>query len=442
MAWWKWQNKFLLGVALFSKHAGAQPLCTEVVPAARQACLKQWSVLIYMNGDNDLAPHTFSDLQEMAAVGSSLAVDIVVQQDTDQDDGSHRYHVQQAENFAAALKQSHLATLPEQDSGNLQTLVDFLAFGVKNFPSQHYMVIIWSHGTGYAGGISPDYSSASQLTLAQLNTALEYLQYTHLEGGKIDIYASDACLMQSLEVIYTLRQRARYIIGSANREQKQGWPYREILQYLVTHPRRPQLTQASGAGADAVYWLANEIPHLYLRHYFDRDQWATMNSVVATEVARRDYQSLQQSLSRLSQALRAFLHRDPLLHSLQVLAAVSKSYQFAPANRDMKTFLAQLQTLTPRHSDVYRASAEVQVALAQLVLKPAASDPQKHERYFYSRGFGYGTMASGLTLWLPANQEEFKATAKTFANMPLLTETGWYQLQEELFASDNLPPKK
>ena len=377
MAWWKWQNKIFLLIALLGKQLWAQPLCTEVVPATRQACLKQWSVLIYMNGDNDLAPYTFSDLQEMAGVGSSLDVDIVVQQDTDQDDGSHRYHVQRAENLTTALKQSHLATLPEQDSGDLQTLVDFLAFGVKNFPAQHYMVIIWSHGTGYAGGISPDYSSASQLTLAQLNTALEYLQYTHLGGRKIDIYASDACLMQSLEVIYALRQRARYIIGSANREQKQGWPYREILQYLVTHPRRLPLAQASGAGADAVYWLANEIPHLYLQHYFDRDQWATMNSVVATEVARRDYQSLQQSLQRLSKALRAFLRRDPLLHPLQVLAAVSNSYQFAPANRDFKTFLAQLQTLVPRNSDVYLASADVLSALAQLVLKPAASDPQK-----------------------------------------------------------------
>ena len=434
MAWWKWPNKFLLlCLALLGEHAGAQPLCTEVVPAARQACLKQWSVLIYMNGDNDLAPYTFSDLREMAGVGSSLEVDIVVQQDTDRDDGSHRYHVQRAENFAAMHEQSHLATLPEQDSGDLQTLVDFLAFGVKNFPSQHYMVIIWSHGTGYAGGISPDYSSASQLTLAQLNTALEYLQYGHLGGRKVDIYASDACLMQSLEVIYALRQRARYIIGSANREQKQGWPYREILQYLVRHPRRVQLVQASGAGADAVYWLANEIPHLYLRYYYDRDQWATMNSVVATEVARRDYQSLQQSLQRLSHALRIFVRQDPLMHPLQVLAAANNAYQFAPANRDVRTFLAQLQTLTPRGSDVYRASVEVQAAVAQLVLRPAASDPQKHERYFYSRGFGYGTMSSGLTLWLPASREEFLATHHTFAQTPLLTETGWYQLQEELF---------
>lgn len=420
-----------LFILVLSSTALARPLCQQIVPPTRSACHKQWTVLVYMNGDNDLAPHTFADLKEMRAVGSSLAVDIVVQQDTDDDDGSRRYHVRKTKNLARSL----VATLPEQDSGAMQTLIDFLAFGVKNYPARHYLVIIWSHGTGYAGGISPDYSSGSQLSIAQLSTALEYLQYAHLQGRRIDIYASDACLMQSLEVIYALRQRARFIIGSANREQKQGWPYREILQYLTTSPSPAQLLAARGAGTDEAYWLANEIPHLYLRHYFERDTWATMNSVVAAEVARRDRQGLQHSLRRLSQALRAFLRRDPLMHPLLVLAAVNNSYRYAPAQRDVKTFLAQLQTLTARDSAVHRASREVQDALAQLVLRPEASDPHLHRRYFHSRGFGYGTMAAGLTLWLPSSAEEFSATRQTFTRTPLLSESGWAQLQAELFAA-------
>lgn len=425
------KHALLLLVIVLANTALARPLCQQVAPTVRSACDKQWTVLVYMNGDNDLAPYTFADLKEMMRIGSSTAVDIVVQQDTDDNEGSRRYHVQRGENFSDSL----IAILPEQDSGKMQTLVDFLAFGVKHYPAQHYMVIVWSHGTGYAGGISPDYSSGSQLSLAELNTALEYLQYAHLQGRKIDIYASDACLMQSLEVIYALRQRARFIIGSANREQKHGWPYQEILQYLTTHPSRTQLQQDSGAGADAAYWLANEIPHLYLQHYFDRDTWATMNTVVAAEVIRSDYQSLQQSLQRLSQALRDFLRQDPLMHPLKVLTAVNNSYQFAPANRDVKTFLAQLQTLTARDSAVHRASRAMQAALAQLILRPAANDPHKHVRYFHSRGFGYGTMSAGLTLWLPASYEEFNATHQTFAQTPLLQTTGWYQLQTELFTN-------
>ena len=415
------------GVAL------GRPLCQQLLPPTRMHCDKQWTVLIYMNGDNDLSPFTFTDLDEIAKVGSSTDVDIVVQQDTSATEGIKRYHIQRAPTNPSPLATSLLARLPEQDSGAVQTLRDFLVFGVKNYPARHYMIIIWSHGNGYAGGIAPDYSSNSQLAIAELNQALEYLQHVHLQGRKIDIYASDACLMQSLEVIYQLRQRARFIIGSANREQKSGWPYEEIIQYLVNHPQRLSLTQHSGVGADAAYWLAAEIPHLYLRHYFDRDTWATMNTVVAAEVARRDRQSLLSNLQRLSTALRQFLRTDPLLHPLVVLAAVQRAYQFAPAQRDLKTFLGHLQALTAPHTEVHRASAALQAALAQVVLKPAASDPHKHTRYFYSRGFGYGTHAAGLTLWLPLNQNEFTATKDVFATATLLKASGWYALQEELF---------
>lgn len=416
---------------LLSSVTQARSPCLQVVPSERRACLKQWTVLVYMNGDNDLSPYAVADLKAMAEVGSSPAVDFVVQLDTSEDNGIRRYHVRRAPQLSASLR----AQLPELDSGDMQTLIDFLAYGVKNYPARHYMVIIWSHGEGYAGGISPDYSSASRLSITELSTALEYLQYVHLQGHRIDIYASDACLMQSLEVIYQLRQRARYIVGSANIEKKSGWPYQEIFDYLTADPYQRILAAVRGAGIDTAYWLATQIPHLYLRHYYDRDRWATMNTVVAAQIARRDRQSFQQNLQRLSAALRSFVRADPLLNPLKILAAVGRSYQFAPANRDLKTFLAQLLAMTPRSSEVHRHAAATQAALAEIVLRPVASDPQKHTRYLYSRGFGYGTLSSGLTMWMPLSQREFVETKKTFADTELLRGTGWYALQAEIFAA-------
>ena len=97
------KHALLLGVIVLANTVLARPLCQHVTPAARTACDKQWTVLIYMNGDNDLAPHTFADLKEMSKVGSSLAVDVVVQQDTDDNKGSRRYHVQRSENLADSL---------------------------------------------------------------------------------------------------------------------------------------------------------------------------------------------------------------------------------------------------------------------------------------------------------------------------------------------------
>ena len=34
------------------------------------------------------------------------------------------------------------------DSGNPETLIKFCRFAIKNFPADHYVLILWNHGTG------------------------------------------------------------------------------------------------------------------------------------------------------------------------------------------------------------------------------------------------------------------------------------------------------
>ena len=375
-----------------------------------------------MNGDNDLSPYTFVDIDEMEKVGSSANVDIIVQQDTSDNNGSRRYQIVKEKISSPAISSPILQTLAEQDSGRPETVIDFLDFGVTNFPSRNYMVIIWSHGAGYPGGISFDYTSASQLTIAELQGALAYLQDVHLKGQRIAIYASDACLMQSLEVIYQLRQQARFVIGSTNRIRKGGFPYRELLDFVNQYPYRPT---GAGAGIDSAYRLALEIPQLYLRNYLSSDNWATLTSVVAQQMARRDYASVMQSLRRLSQALQEYLHADPLLHPLTVLVAIRQAYQFAPASRDLGSFLSHLRATVPNTSKVAQASDDLLNALQQIVLKPTAELPIPNNWYTYSRGFGYGTVSSGLTLWLPADRQQFLGTKNIFQTTTLTKESGW-----------------
>ena len=400
-------------------------------PVSDSPVERDWTVLVYMNGDNDLSPYTFMDINEMEEIGSSSAVNVIVQQDTQDNTGVIRYRISKEETPSVAITSPVLARLPEQDSGKVETLINFLAFGVKNYPAQHYLVIIWSHGEGYVGGISPDYTSGSRLTIRDLQNALEYLQYVHLGGGKIDIYAADACLMQSLEVIYQLREQTRFIIGSANRERKTGWPYHWVLRYLVDHPYRPE----RNAGIDAAYWSALEIPHLYLSSYYDTDNYATMNTVVSAEVARTDRLSLFQNLKKLAAALQNFIQADPFLHPLQILAAVHRAYEFADASRDIKSFLGHLR-LQVEKEEVKVAIDSTLDSLNKILLKSVAGEPKREgRRYVYSRGFGYGAFSSGLTLWLPANHAQYERTEAVFRETALIRETGWYDVQRMLFSA-------
>src|SRR5689334_19472910 len=65
------------GPAPTPRPAAARPTATAGQPASRA----DWTVLVYLDGDNDLEPDAIDDYGEMASVGSSDRVNIVVQLD-------------------------------------------------------------------------------------------------------------------------------------------------------------------------------------------------------------------------------------------------------------------------------------------------------------------------------------------------------------------------
>ena len=407
---------------------GSSVECLLALPLFASPTQKEWTVLVYMNADNDLSSHAIADLNEMEEVGSSKEVDIVVQLDTRGNKGITRYHVQK--DRVPSLTSPVLSQLPEQDSSASETLMEFLLYGVENFPSKHYFLIIWSHGRGYMGGISYDESAGKWMSIAGLRAALSFMQDAYLVGKRIDVYGADACFMQSLEVLYQLRGQAKYYIGSANREKKTGWAYQHVLRYLVADPYQTLRHKQGGAGADAVYWLAVEVPHLYLREYYEKDNYATLNTVAGREIARSDRQSFFASLTRLSAQLRAYILANPFLHKAKYLTAAQNAYQYAPANRDFKSFLLHLRNLTPK--SLHPSLDDTLASLRQLTVRPLAEDKVDY-RIYYSKELGYGTLASGLTLWLPTSQEQFNATKDAFKDTDLLKNSGWYDLQRVLF---------
>lgn len=389
---------------------------------------KEWTVLVYMNADNDLTDYAFTDINEMEKIGSSAAVDIVVQLDTLGNHGVQRYLISK-DTDTKTVSSPVVARLAEQDSSRAQTLMEFILYALENYPSKNYMLILWSHGEGYLGGISYDETSKRWMSIKQLQDALSFMQDAYLPDG-VNIYAADACLMQSLEVLYQLRAQARYFIGSANREKKTGWNYEHVLRYLVADPFQHAKHQYGGAGADSAYWLALAIPHLYLQHYRGRDFYATMNTVVGKELGRKDYNAFLPSLKRLASALQNYVAENPFMHALQITMAASQAYAYAPASRDAKTFLTRLRTFVS--PSLHAEIDAVLASLRMLVLRPL-SELQPDQRIYYSEALGYGQMTAGLTLWLPIDAEEFNATSPIFQDSELIRNSGWYDLWEKIF---------
>jgi hypothetical protein len=243
--------------------------------------LKKWTILTYLAGDNNLDTEGVKDLAEMARVGSDDNINIVAQFDRAGTVGTQRFYITKEGGY----EKDSIANLGETNCGDPEVLVDFLQWGVNTFPAEHYMVILWNHGSGWreddiynraltlspeATGISPfetrkisrakirrslfstsveeiakldgksrgiayDDESKDFLDNKELKNALNSaLQQSNLD--KFDVLGLDACLMNMLEVHYQLKDSVKIVVGSEEVEPGEGWPYDTFIEALANNP--------------------------------------------------------------------------------------------------------------------------------------------------------------------------------------------------------------
>ncbi len=219
-------------------------LMLGLVPAHAQAA--KWNVLVYIAADNDLVENADADLEEMAAVGSSPDVNILVQVKRPRLSsfpGTRRYRVQVGEPYGSNLDE--LDANP--DSANPETIGDFINWSYDNFPADRTAIIIWSHGQGWrapnisnppAGkssykAIIQDDGNATQLYQHDVEQVFRYLQK---EGRHPDLIGFDACLMSMLEVWSGLKDFAEVGVASQDLEPGFGWDYRALFEGLYRNP--------------------------------------------------------------------------------------------------------------------------------------------------------------------------------------------------------------
>ncbi|MCE7872524.1 hypothetical protein DYH09_19385 [bacterium CPR1] len=217
------------------------------VAPARKA---DWTVLVLLNGNNDLEANVTRDLVELEQVGSTNRVRLVAQltrgpqelvhqreekpkpSKLDGDwEGTRRYEVARSPGTGRkrSLESTVISQHDNQDHGQPSTLSDFLRWGVESYPAEHYLVVVGDHGKGFLG-TGFDEVHKSTLQMPELRQALEQ------SGLKPDVLVLDACLMGQLEVAYELKGRAGYLVGSEEIVGRDGLPHVDVLGWLAAHP--------------------------------------------------------------------------------------------------------------------------------------------------------------------------------------------------------------
>ncbi len=245
---------------------------------------KKWTVMVWIAGDNNLQDAGEQDISEMKQVGSTPDIDIVAQFDRMADQNTRRYYLKKGTTVQADQVQS----LGPTNTGDPAVASDFFIWGMNNHPADHYLAVLWNHGSGIdetdvynrarslglsverkprrgAGVVTPSHARSivsgphrhalfsttidaaiARRGIAYDDTARDFLDNAELKnvlkrvkdatGRKIDIVGFDACLMNMVEIGYQLRQFADYSVGSEQTEPNEGWPYNTVLADLAASP--------------------------------------------------------------------------------------------------------------------------------------------------------------------------------------------------------------
>ncbi|MBK9294232.1 MAG: hypothetical protein IPM57_07275 [Oligoflexia bacterium] len=225
-------------------------LLSSTTAFAQQMPVKEWTVLVYMNSDNNLWRFGQLNMWQAEKIGSSDQVNVIVEQDPEPAGmPTTRYYVTRNPNPQMGRPTSKvLQTLGETNLGDWKHLAEFITWGVKNFPAKHYALIVWNHGSGWSG-VSYDDNPNAYITMPQIAQALKaassavaplQAQRGLYRGGPlIDILNFDACLMSTLEVAYEVKDVAKILIGSQFNEPGEGEDYEAFLKPLVANPTMP-----------------------------------------------------------------------------------------------------------------------------------------------------------------------------------------------------------
>ena len=200
----------------------------------------EWTIMIYLDGDNDLETEAIVDFMEMSEVGSTDDVNIVVQFDRISGyDGSYggwtgceRFLVTQGMTPEVA---NSFESLGEVNMGSSQTLIDFGNMAVQSFPANRYALVLWDHGDSWLGVCWDESSSYDRLTMPELNASLSTIVSAN-SLSTIDVLWFDACFMASMEVAYEVADYCSSIVGSEMVEPGTGANYELTLTALTSNP--------------------------------------------------------------------------------------------------------------------------------------------------------------------------------------------------------------
>jgi len=392
---------------------------------------KKWTIMVYLAGDNDLDEDGARDIGEMAKVGSNKDVNVIAQFDRAGGTGTQRFYIKKGGGYP----KDSVMNLGETNTGDPKVLLDFLIWGIKEYPAEHYMAVLWNHGSGWnednvyekAVKFCPEKRKISPaikrnfrergIKKALFSTTVEeilrnpaadrailyddeskdFLDNMEMKNvlteaakllpeKKFDILGFDACLMNTIEVAFQLKNIARIIVGSEETEPNAGWPYDKLLGALAA---KPKMTPGD---------FSKIIVDSYIESY---DNGADSEPVTLSAMNPEKMAGVLTAINELALALKKNVsQRDTFNNILKITYDVQKFYY--PTYKDLFDFAKLLK----ERIDIKEIKDSAQAVMD--ILQPGDDD------FIIASGNLTSSMsgAHGVSIYLPVREMYLKYYSK------------------------------
>jgi hypothetical protein len=373
-------------------------LTSVSVAQAETPTPKQWTFLIFINGKNNLDPYGAFNINQMETIGSTANINVVVQYASESAHDTKRYLIHKDNDLTTITSPVVQDLGANVDMGDWNSLKDFITWGAKAYPAQHYFVDVWDHGNGWHrvqthGGvvqshdISYDDDTGHVITTKQLGQAL--VEASKTIGQKIDIYGSDACLMAMPEVAAEMKDVINVYTGSEETEPDNGWPYDVLLK------RWSALTNAS----------ATDIGKILTEEYVKSYAGDSSNQVTFSAFDMSKFGAFEQQVKLLS----ANVQKLSTSQRSAVMSAAKSSRSFTNADYvDFIDFLTNVKTASVGALDT-SLLASTQLAAKNFVIAAAAS---------YDH-------VNGLSMWIPTDSSDYDTYKSAYQTLVFDADTNW-----------------
>lgn len=360
----------------------------ETLPSNQPA---EWTIMVYMAGDNNLADDCVNALKKLQEVKTGNTVHVVAQFDpSDVRLSTQRLVLNLRDKpgirprpLAVAASPSTLAqdnvkveeglikfkppnrSQPqtpleegESDTADPKTLFDFISWTQQYFKAKRYMLVL----AGHAGGIEENYllrdeNPSHAMTLAGLKDVLGQAgSGLHI---KLDILAMDSCLMSMVEICYEFKDLGLIdvFVSSQSTTPNPGWPYGEIVETLME-------SEAKLSGEEFAKIIVNKYVNSYIEN--------AVNSGLATDLSALKVNAsagVAENVKKLAAVLKGKL--GPGSGAEFNRALVHAHWEAQSYNGELFVDLFDLCELLAKYcndSDVTAAAANVKESISKMVL--------------------------------------------------------------------------